>query len=281
MHPAWLVLGLLCSPSTLCRIIWGRSIAQGWAPVHEQSSLYPCAVRSLLACTVCPNTAQCIKSEERQRAAPCRAPEVGKIDAQLEEWLRVTQPQFVALHASLQEQHAADVRWLASAPQRARAAIWWPFTQHRSITDDKVTVITGRHGEHFLVATPPVDTPPVDTRKTPANTDGASTTAPSAGTSDVSVTSAEVRGMHASAAGSMDRLYDACASWWTQGMSAELQPLLTRSLAYSAGRFTHVIFPENVHRPALDLTELLLAGPGRNWASRVFFSDDGCARAPV
>jgi dethiobiotin synthetase/adenosylmethionine--8-amino-7-oxononanoate aminotransferase len=45
-------------------------------------------------------------------------------------------------------------------------------------------------------------------------------------------------------------------------------------LAYGAGRFTHGVFPENVHRPALD-TELLLAGPGRNWASRVFFSDDG------
>lgn len=37
------------------------------------------------------------------------------------------------------------------------------------------------------------------------------------------------------------------------------------------------MFPENAHQPALDVASRLLASVGAGWASRVFFSDDGCA----
>ncbi len=41
------------------------------------------------------------------------------------------------------------------------------------------------------------------------------------------------------------------------------------------------MFPENVHTPALQLAERLLAGPGAGWASRVFYSDNGSTATEV
>ena len=64
---------------------------------------------------------------------------------------------------------------------------------------------------------------------------------------------------------------------WRAGVSAQLQPAVQRQMAYAAGRYMHVIFPEAVHEPALALSERLLASVGRGWAGKVFFSDDGCA----
>ncbi|XP_027331712.1 bifunctional dethiobiotin synthetase/7,8-diamino-pelargonic acid aminotransferase, mitochondrial isoform X2 [Abrus precatorius] len=70
-------------------------------------------------------------------------------------------------------------------------------------------------------------------------------------------------------------LFDACASWWTQGPDAVLQTELAREMGYAAARFGHVMFPENVHEPALKCAELLLQGVGKGWASRAYFSDNG------
>jgi dethiobiotin synthetase/adenosylmethionine--8-amino-7-oxononanoate aminotransferase len=42
-----------------------------------------------------------------------------------------------------------------------------------------------------------------------------------------------------------------------------LQSELAREAAYTAGRYGHVMFPENVHEPALRCAELLLGGVGR------------------
>ncbi|CAK9257373.1 unnamed protein product [Sphagnum jensenii] len=75
--------------------------------------------------------------------------------------------------------------------------------------------------------------------------------------------------------------FDACASWWTQGPDKALQPELAREAAYSAGRYGHVMFPENVHEPALHCAELLLQGVGQGWAERVFFSDNGSTSIEV
>ncbi|PON97958.1 Aminotransferase class-III [Trema orientale] len=69
--------------------------------------------------------------------------------------------------------------------------------------------------------------------------------------------------------------FDACASWWTQGPDATLQTELARDMGYAAGRYGHVMFPENVYEPALECAELLLEGVGKGWASRAYFSDNG------
>lgn len=62
-----------------------------------------------------------------------------------------------------------------------------------------------------------------------------------------------------------------------QGVNKELQPRLTRALAYAAARYGHVMHPENAHEPAVACAEALLGGVGHGWADRVFFSADGCA----
>lgn len=69
--------------------------------------------------------------------------------------------------------------------------------------------------------------------------------------------------------------FDACASWWTQGPNAALQMELARDMGYSAARYGHVMYPENVYEPALRCAELLLEGVGKGWASRAFYSDNG------
>ncbi|XP_014510153.1 bifunctional dethiobiotin synthetase/7,8-diamino-pelargonic acid aminotransferase, mitochondrial isoform X1 [Vigna radiata var. radiata] len=69
--------------------------------------------------------------------------------------------------------------------------------------------------------------------------------------------------------------FDACASWWTQGPDAIMQAELAREMGYTAARFGHVMFPENVHEPVLNCAELLLQGVGKGWASRAYFSDNG------
>lgn len=50
---------------------------------------------------------------------------------------------------------------------------------------------------------------------------------------------------------------------------------LARDMGYTAARFGHVMFPENVYEPALKCAELLLEGVGKGWASRTYFSDNG------
>lgn len=69
--------------------------------------------------------------------------------------------------------------------------------------------------------------------------------------------------------------FDACASWWTQGPDSKLQIELARDMGYAAARYGHVMFPENAHEPALRCAELLLGGIGKDWASRVYYSDNG------
>ncbi|CAI5735705.1 unnamed protein product [Hyaloperonospora brassicae] len=75
-------------------------------------------------------------------------------------------------------------------------------------------------------------------------------------------------------------LFDACASWWTQGVGHGNSKMAT-ALAYAAGRYGHVMFPENAHEPAFQLSEKLLASVGKGWASRVYYSDDGSTAVEV
>ncbi|KAJ0984227.1 hypothetical protein J5N97_002583 [Dioscorea zingiberensis] len=75
--------------------------------------------------------------------------------------------------------------------------------------------------------------------------------------------------------------FDACASWWTQGPDATFQIELARDMGYSAARYGHVMFPENVYEPALRCAELLLEGVGKGWASRTYYSDNGSTAVEI
>lgn len=77
--------------------------------------------------------------------------------------------------------------------------------------------------------------------------------------------------------------FDACASWWTQGMGHG-DSSLTLAAAAASGKFGHVIFADNIHEPAVAVADRLLkskSGPGRDWASKVFFTDDGSTAMEV
>lgn len=123
-------------------------------------------------------------------AAGSAAQQAQQIDANLAAWLQQSAPHFDALLGLAAGAHAERVRQLAAAAGEARSMLWWPFTQHGSVAGDAgVTVIDSRAGESFCVYRPPA---------------GAAGT----GVSGVG-----------SEAGSLDFQYDACASWWTQGVS--------------------------------------------------------------
>ena len=142
--------------------------------------------------------------------------------------------------AQLTEQHKSRLDELDSTPARTHAQIWWPFVQHSSVYPNpkSIAVINSAHKDYFSVY----------------NDD------------------------HARGSEETDSLlcykFDGSASWWTQTLGHS-DPTLTLAAARAAGRYGHVLFAQSTHLPALKLAETLLAGPGRAWASRVFYSDNG------
>ena len=137
----------------------------------------------------------------------------------------------------LTKRHKSRIDELDSMPSRTHAQIWWPFVQHSFVypNPQSITTIDSAHKDHFSVY--------------------------------------DDRGSKES-----DSLlcykFDGSASWWTQTLGHS-NPTLTLAAARAAGRYGHVLFPQSTHLPALNLAETLLAGPGKAWASRVFYSDNG------
>ena len=199
--------------------------------------------------------------------APLRKPAGGgeaSRDA-LAAWLERNEREFDAILASLVAWHAARVRALAAAPADAERMLWWPFTQHSLAAP--ATVIDSRCGDDLTILTraPRAAEQRADGRVRAA--DAAAETRDEVGREKV----AEQAGSELLLAPA----FDACASWWTQGVGSGAQPEMTRAIAYAAARWGHVMFPEHAHEAALALSQRLLDGCGRGWASRVFFSDDG------
>ncbi|PYI10712.1 putative bifunctional diaminopelargonate synthase [Aspergillus sclerotiicarbonarius CBS 121057] len=78
----------------------------------------------------------------------------------------------------------------------------------------------------------------------------------------------------ASPEGGLRATFDGSASWWTQGLGHG-NPDLALSAAYAAGRYGHVMFPGNIHEPALSLAESLLETIGNPRFQKVFYTDNG------
>ena len=148
------------------------------------------------------------------------------VDANLAAWLAASAPQFDELARLAAAAHAQRLGALQAAAGDAKRMLWWPFTQHASVGD--VTVIDGRVGESFAVYKP--------------GQQGAGSSSSTSSSSSSSPTGA-----------SLELQYDACASWWTQGVSAEAQPELVAAVSAAAARYGHVMFPENTHAPALEV----------------------------
>lgn len=74
--------------------------------------------------------------------------------------------------------------------------------------------------------------------------------------------------------------FDAIGSWWTMGLKhGDIG--LSNALAHAASRYGHVLFPEQVHQPAIQLAEKLLDTAGKGWARKVFYSDNGSTSIEV
>ncbi|MQM07889.1 hypothetical protein Taro_040734, partial [Colocasia esculenta] len=179
----------------------------------------------------------------------------------LMEWFSQSSEIFSSLQDLMLAAYLERIQRLHDIGGKAGNILWWPFTQHKLVPEEAVTVIDSRCGENFSVYK-------VCTSRL---------------CSDNMYLSDDGRGW--------DRVtdnkellipqFDACASWWTQGPDAALQIELARDMGYAAGRFGHVMFPENAHEPAVRCTELLLEGVGKGWASRAFFSDNGSTAVEI
>ncbi|KAL0954696.1 hypothetical protein HGRIS_003645 [Hohenbuehelia grisea] len=145
--------------------------------------------------------------------------------------------------------HNQRISYLGSMATRARDTIWWPFVQHGHVkTDHDVNVIHSAYSDFFSVYNP-------SHRANHAANNDSSTANPSPSL--------------------LNPQYDGSASWWTQALG-HAHPSLTLAAARVSGRYGHVMFPQATHAPALQLAETLVHdGPGRGWASKAFFSDDG------
>lgn len=140
--------------------------------------------------------------------------------------------------------HDARLARLAELGTRAHQHVWWPFTQHTRVPASDVLAIDSAHGDFFAAHT---------------TDDSGSRLVP---------------------------VLDGSASWWTQAVG-HAHPRLALAAAYAAGRYGHVLFPGAANEPAVTLAERLLGvapsslSPGRGWAHRVFFSDDGSTAMEV
>ncbi|CAN8253094.1 unnamed protein product [Cochlearia groenlandica] len=154
------------------------------------------------------------------------------------EWFVESDGVFKDLKETMVSTYLERVERLNGMAKQAGEVFWWPFTQHKLVPEETVTVIDSRCGENFSI-------------------------------------------YKASENNSLTQQFDACASWWTQGPDPTFQAELAREMGYTAARFGHVMFPENVYEPALKCAELLLDGVGKGWASRVYFSDNGSTAVEI
>ncbi|KAB5584964.1 pyridoxal phosphate-dependent transferase [Coniochaeta sp. 2T2.1] len=159
-----------------------------------------------------------------------------------------TSPSITAIISHLNARHNERISRLESMSTTAHKTIFYPFTQHKHLTPDRITVIDSAHGDNFQTVIP-----------SPSPSSSPSSSSPTA---------------------LLQPSFDASASWWTQGLGHG-NPSLALAAAYAAGRYGHVMFAEAIHEPALALAELVLSNMGNRRLTRVFYSDNGSTGAEV
>ncbi|KAL6977693.1 hypothetical protein U1Q18_026483 [Sarracenia purpurea var. burkii] len=69
----------------------------------------------------------------------------------LMEWFDEAQPLFNSLKEIMVSAFIERTKRLSNMPKKAQDIFWWPFTQHKLVPEEAVTVIDSRCGEHFAV----------------------------------------------------------------------------------------------------------------------------------
>jgi len=152
----------------------------------------------------------------------------------------------------LQQKHFTRVSKLTSMPAQADAVIWHPFRQHG--LPQNIIAIDSAYHDHFQAYNQESD---------PA------LNPPAASPSGLTPLAAQ-----SLAQPLLTPLFDASASWWTQGLGHG-NPDIALTAAHAAGRYGHVMFAAAVHEPALDISYNLLRTLQNPRLSRIFFTDNG------
>lgn len=148
--------------------------------------------------------------------------------------------------------HWSEVYNLSAMPENAESIIWHPFRQYG--LPQKVTAIDSAYGDYFETYDQENDTAMESVSQ---DTPGLHPAMPSAPTAPL-----------------LKPLFDASASWWTQGLGHG-NPNLALTAAHAAGRYGHVMFANAVHQPALDLAVNLQRTLQNRRLARIFYTDNG------
>jgi dethiobiotin synthetase/adenosylmethionine--8-amino-7-oxononanoate aminotransferase len=145
----------------------------------------------------------------------------------------------------LTQKHVSRISAVEEMSTKAHSQIWYPFTQHTSVSPQTIIAIDSASGDFFQTH---------------------STTSTSSLTADQKIEVQEE--------GVLSPTFDGSASWWTQGLGHG-NPDLSLTAAYAAGRYGHVMFAGTIHEPALKLASSLLTHLQNPRLSKVFYSDNG------
>lgn len=69
----------------------------------------------------------------------------------LMEWFDQSQTVFSSLREIMLSVHSERIQRFHDMRKRAGDIFWWPFTQHKLVPEETVTVIDSRCGENFAV----------------------------------------------------------------------------------------------------------------------------------
>ena len=152
----------------------------------------------------------------------------------------------------MHQKHFSRISKLTSMPAHAESIIWHPFRQYT--LPQNVIAIDSAYEDHFETYNQETD---VLVNKPEHNGQGL-----------------QPLQSNASSPPLLTPLFDASASWWTQGLGHG-NPNLSLTAAYAAGRYGHVMFASAVHEPALDLCYNLLSTLQNPRLSKAFFTDNG------
>ncbi|CAG8733445.1 17396_t:CDS:2, partial [Cetraspora pellucida] len=164
---------------------------------------------------------------------------------QLKKYFGDLDEEFINVLKILENWHYTRFNRLDEMEDRSKEVVWWPFTQHNKV--NKVNVIDSAYNDFMVI---------YDQNQSCQNSQPKKNN------------------------GVMKERFDGSSSWWTQGLGHGSSKL-SLSASYAAGRYGHVLFPESIHEPSLSLSQTLLKTVGNNWASRVFFSDNGSTAVEV
>ncbi|KAI9649574.1 hypothetical protein NHQ30_002154 [Ciborinia camelliae] len=147
-----------------------------------------------------------------------------------------------ALLEASRRRNISRIEDLEQMASKAHKTIWYPSTQMKHLSPDKILPIDSAYGDYFQTLSTP-------------NPSEATPPKPS-----------------------QDNLLrptlDGSGSSWTQGLGHG-NPTLSLAAAYASGRYGHCNLESTIHSPALKLANHLLTNLKNPRLSRVFYSDNG------